>query len=74
MSQNSSPRPFSKYDNETLLKVHANLERGVKKAVDTIADRKPGDGYAVNSYHMSLGLLADVEDELFERGVDPHDR
>lgn len=66
--------PFSKYTTEVLLVAHKNLEKGIQNAIDLFIKGGPKAGYAPTSYHVSLGLLAQVEDELYERGVDPHNR
>ena len=63
---------FAKYETEVLLKVHGNLERGVVRATE--GWQRTGSHYDANSYHLSLDFLAQVEDELYARGVDPHDK
>lgn len=63
---------FKKYTTEVLLLTHARLEIGVQRAIDLFISKGKKSGYAPDSYHLCLAMLAEVEDELFSHGIDPH--
>lgn len=58
---------FSKYDDDVLEFVRARLEEGVSNALVTIGQGSPRSGYAVNSYEISMAMLAGVEEEIWRR-------